>query len=116
MSNPNMASYGSISRFKKGTSGNPNGRPKGSHNLKTILEKYLSEEISIETINGKKKLPVIDHIVLNLIKNALKGDIRATQEILDRYFGKNKIETESASSSTQIVGFKFTEVSAKNYL
>jgi hypothetical protein len=35
------------SRFKKGQSGNPSGRAKGSQNLKTIFNKVLDEEISL---------------------------------------------------------------------
>jgi len=34
-------------RFKKGESGNPNGRPKGIKNLKTDLVEELQEKISI---------------------------------------------------------------------
>ena len=36
-----MANNGNLKPFKKGESGNPNGRPKGSKNRSTIMEKWL---------------------------------------------------------------------------
>lgn len=42
-------------QFKKGESGNPAGRPKGSRNVKTILNEVLAAEIPV-TIGGKTKI------------------------------------------------------------
>ncbi len=47
--------------FKKGQSGNPGGRPKGSKSLKTRAREYLeglSEEEAIEYFDGLNKLDV----------------------------------------------------------
>jgi len=33
-------------RFRPGCSGNPSGRPKGAHNLKTDLENILKKRVS----------------------------------------------------------------------
>src|SRR5215469_15592455 len=41
-------------RFKKGQSGNPRGRPCGSKNLKTLLSEALSEPVII-TENGRSQ-------------------------------------------------------------
>lgn len=44
MSNPNIAKYG----FKKGVSGNPNGKPKGTLDTKTKGWELLKETITTE--------------------------------------------------------------------
>jgi hypothetical protein len=43
------------SRFKKGHSGNPQGRPKGTHNIGKVLERTLREKVIIkwECVTGK---------------------------------------------------------------
>ena len=66
--------------FKKGQSGNPNGRPRVLPELKEILSKDLSEES-----NGYSKLEVI---IKQLNTKAARGDLRAIQEVLDRFYGK----------------------------
>ena len=37
MPNPNIAKAGEKTQFKKGESGNPNGKPKGTKSLSTII-------------------------------------------------------------------------------
>src|SRR5260370_10634823 len=41
-------------RFKKGRSGNPQGRPRGTFNMATVLERTLREKVVINE-NGKRK-------------------------------------------------------------
>ena len=82
MSNPE-----NLKPFKPGQCGNPNGRPKGRRSLSTILREMLSEEIEID-VNGKKtKKELQDVIVNNLIQNAVKGDLRAIEQIFNRTEG-----------------------------
>jgi Family of unknown function (DUF5681) len=64
-------------RFKRGHSGNPNGRPKGTQNLKTDLMQELSERISINEGGKPKKLSKQRALVKSLTAKAIKGDARA---------------------------------------
>lgn len=77
-------------QFKKGRSGNPKGRPKGSGNFLTLLDKELSQKI-IVTENGKKKsLTRLQAMVKRLVAGALQGDqkqLLALVEILRRTGG-----------------------------
>jgi hypothetical protein len=41
-------------RFRKGRSGNPRGRPRGSRNFASLLEEALAEPVVI-TENGRRK-------------------------------------------------------------
>lgn len=69
-------------RFKPGQSGNPNGRPKGSVNLKTDLRSELSERIQIR--EGERSLKVSKQraMLKALVAKALKGDARAANVVL----------------------------------
>lgn len=64
-------------RFAKGQSGNPNGRPKGSQNLTTILDRACRERIHV-TINGKARyISKFEATMLQLINKAVAGELRA---------------------------------------
>jgi hypothetical protein len=52
--------------------------------LKEALQKILSEE--------KDGITALDAVLKTLRNRALKGDVRAIQEILDRFYGKVKQE------------------------
>lgn len=69
-------------QFKKGLSGNPKGRPPVLPELKEAIAKVLSNEK-----DGKTAL---EKVLNALYKKAIKGDVRAAQELLDRGFGKAK--------------------------
>src|SRR5262245_955983 len=64
------------SRFKKGESGNPSGRAKGSQNLKKIFNKILSEEISLKEGSDVRKVSKAEALVRGMVVGALKGDQR----------------------------------------
>lgn len=68
--------------FQKGVSGNPRGRPKGSKNLATIMNRILNTRI--DTVrNGKPaKVTVKEAAGLKLAKKALDGDFRSIAELL----------------------------------
>jgi hypothetical protein len=70
-------------RFKKGQSGNPKGRPKGSTNFLTILEQELGESIVV-TENGKKKTISRMHgMVKRIVAGALQGDLKALMTLFE---------------------------------
>lgn len=73
------------SRFKPGQSGNPKGRPKRSRGLKTIVREALSQKVIIRTGNAQRRVPHIEAMVLKLIEQASKGNMRALQAVLDQY-------------------------------
>lgn len=70
------------SQFKKGKSGNPDGRPKEIPELKTLLAEVLSD---IHTSTGKSNA---EAILRSLMQKALKGDVRACEVLLERGWGK----------------------------
>jgi hypothetical protein len=69
-------------QFKPGRSGNPNGRPKGTKNLKTDLIEELSERVAI-TENGRPlKVSKQRLMVKALTAKAVKGDTKAASILI----------------------------------
>jgi hypothetical protein len=79
--------------FKKGQSGNPNGRPKGVRNRSTVLKEFL-EVVSNYTnplTNKTEKLTVEEQMALSMIASVRdKHNVTAWKEILDAVYGKQK--------------------------
>ena len=69
-------------RWKKGETGNPNGRPKKLPALDLIMANVLGAE--------KDGISAGEAIIMKLREQALKGDIKAAQILLDRGWGKPK--------------------------
>jgi hypothetical protein len=69
-------------KFKKGQSGNPNGRPKKLPELDKLLADVLGEE--------KNGVTAGEVILKALRAKAAKGDVRAAEVLLDRAYGKAK--------------------------
>lgn len=77
-------------QFKKGESGNPKGRPKRDWTWAGLLEQ-ASEE-SIDGFKTKKEI-----LVDKIFELALKGDIVAIKEVLNRMDGSPRQSTDVTS-------------------
>jgi hypothetical protein len=81
-------------RFKKGQSGNPAGRPKGSRNYKILFReayKHIAEDLRL----GKEPDALLVEILKRGIKEALKGNYSFYKDIMDRIYGKPKQTIEA---------------------
>ena len=68
-------------RFQKGQSGNPKGRPKGKTNLATVLEKALREKVVINENGQRKTVTKLEAALTALVNKAASGDLRALQQL-----------------------------------
>ena len=84
-----MANEENLIPYKKGQSGNPKGRPKGSKNRSSVAKKWLSVEQNQKNplTNQDEDMSQEDLITLALIKKARKGDVQAYQKLLDSAYG-----------------------------
>lgn len=74
------------SRFKKGESGNPNGRPPKSLNRRKIAETVLNEKqrLNDQPAGGRVLFPVFELIVMVLKQMAASGHQQATKLYLEK--------------------------------
>ena len=69
-------------RYRKGVSGNPRGRPKGARNIATVLAATLGERISITENGRRKRITKLDAAVKQLVNRAAAGEARSLQLLL----------------------------------
>ena len=95
-----MAKEDNLTPWKPGQSGNPAGKPKGTEHSSTRLKRLL------EAV-GKMKSPLtgqmeefsgLEMMDAAIIARAMKGDVGAYREILDRLEGKVPAKTEVVGS------------------
>lgn len=87
-------------QWKSGESGNPNGRPKGSKNLATIIRELEAEDfdwslVPIKQINAAKKIGSPWRAVVYVaIAKAWGGDVRAMEWLRKSGYG-DKLDVTS---------------------
>ena len=100
----NKGKHSQLTKWKKGQSGNPGGRPKIPKDLKEAANKYNSEVIKgllaqcldkgvreLEEILKDKNNKVIDHLIGRIaLMGIVNGDPVRFNFILDRMIGKVK--------------------------
>src|ERR1700758_5034506 len=69
-------------RFRKGQSGNPRGRPPGAKNLKTLLNDALNEPVIVTENGGRRKLTKRQAIIKQVVNQSIKGDCPAIKILL----------------------------------
>jgi hypothetical protein len=69
-------------RFRKGVSGNPNGRPKGSRNVAAVFAKTLREKVVINEHGQRKTISKLEAAVEQFVNKAASGDLRALQMLV----------------------------------
>jgi len=85
------------------------GRPKGRKSLTVILQKLLNEKFKTKNpfTHNEELKEFSEWMNLILVAKALKGDLRAIQEIWDRIEGK-------ATQSIEMSGLDGEAISIKN--
>ena len=85
---------------------NRKGRPRVLPDLKNVIAQILSEE--------KQGLTGLEAVIRALLVKAVKGDTRAAQELLDRYYGKATQPIDHTTAGEKITQFKI-EVTKPEY-
>lgn len=69
-------------QFKKGQSGNPKGRPKGSLDYTTYVQQMLSAQVTVTEGGKRKRVSSLQATLMRLAEKSLKGDMRAIEKVL----------------------------------
>ena len=69
-------------RFMKGQSGNPRGRPPGAKSMKTLLGKALNELVIVTENGRRRKVSKREAIITQLVNRSAKADFKAIQIVL----------------------------------
>lgn len=70
------------SQFKPGKSGNPNGRPKGSKNLRTLVEDVANLKVNVRDGGRERKVNVLQAGLLRVAEKVVAGDTKAFATLL----------------------------------
>jgi hypothetical protein len=105
--NPNSPPAGEVGygkpprqhQFAPGRSGNPKGRPKGSKNESTIFRAILGRKIAARSGSRARKIMVLEGIILRLVDDSLKGNIKSAAFLLNRYSALVSREIQHAELS-----------------
>lgn len=95
-------------QFKKGKSGNPKGRPKGSRSTQNFAADFLSEaneQIAV-SIDGKRQtMSVVRAGMKQLLPKAAAGELSAIKQVLERAEALEAAQAEARPKET----FAYTE-------
>ena len=69
-------------RFRKGQSGNPRGRPRGSKNLSTLLIDALNEPVVVTEDGRKRKISKRELGIRQLVNKFAMAEAQATKILL----------------------------------
>jgi hypothetical protein len=86
-------------RFAKGQSGNPRGRPCGAKNFTTLLEEALNEPVTVTENGGRRKVSKRQAIITHLVNRSATADFRALKLLFDIVRDIER-QTEPASPET----------------
>ena len=88
------------SQFKKGQSGNPKGRPRGSRNFSTDLKETLEKLIRITDHGKPRTVSTQLAALMRLREQALGGDARALDRLLE--YARHYNDDEMAEAAPRL--------------
>jgi len=86
-------------RFKKGQSGNPRGRRKGTLNVATVLERALREKVVINENGRRKTITKLEAVIKQMVNKGASGDLRSGLQVIDRAGEAEMRASQSPSTS-----------------
>lgn len=70
-------------QFKPGQSGNPGGRPRGSANASTIVERVLNRKVCVRKGDKKQRMSTLEAMTESYSMKAVQGDRHAANIVIN---------------------------------
>lgn len=118
-----------LKSWQPGVSGNPKGRPKGSRNIKKVIQDMLNDPNVYErlpkNLSRDTETP-LEAILCTLMTKAMRGDIRATDVLLkysvdrdivaqgDGFFSQNELKITVVSSDGTTLSDTIPEIDQRS--
>ena len=84
-------------RFQKGQSGNPRGRPRGSKNLSTLLTDALNEPVVVTEDGKRRKISKRELGVRQLVNKFAMAEAQATKILLGLMQERDRLAAEASA-------------------
>ena len=94
-------------RFRKGMSGNPRGRPKGRHRH-APYEAVLGQTVTIREEGIERKVTAAEAFLLQLAKRGLEGDLSAARKTMTAIEASKSKEMDEALQLSELTIIRFT--------
>ena len=88
-------------QFKPGQSGNPKGRPRGTVNMATVLERTLREKVDTIENGRRKTISKFEAALKQLTNKAASGDLSALR-LLSALVASAEERTNEATASSPV--------------
>jgi hypothetical protein len=86
-------------QFKKGKSGNPKGRPRGSKSLSAMIDDTLFAKVNIRTGGVSRQVTQLEAILLQQMKAALEGNAKARDGVLKLATSSQRLNPSSTENA-----------------
>jgi hypothetical protein len=86
-------------KFKKGRTGNPGGRPKGSKNIKTLVAQELEGPIYVQENGKRRRLKRGEALVKGIVNDAIGGKDRS-RDVTLRYWDQIDRDRQAKQAET----------------
>jgi uncharacterized protein (UPF0216 family) len=84
-------------RFQKGQSGNPRGRPRGSKNLSTLLTDALNEPVVVTEDGKRRKISKRELGIRQLVNKFAMAEAQATKILLGLMQERDRLAAETSA-------------------
>lgn len=88
--------------FQGGRSGNPRGRPRGSKNFATLMERALNEQVTINEGGSRRRISKREAMVKQLANKAASGDLKSIQLLVALFQPLEALQPPSAEPASDL--------------